>query len=472
MGAWPFDVEHVPGSMPGRLAFGHDWTQGPTSFDGKPAASDYYATGYLNPNGEGGKHAAYGGFTRDRPLASENLAAWSVLADYRTVIRACVRMGLDGIASNLMSTAPTSPHTARQRACLTAADEVPGFTVLLQPDMNTSLVNLSAAELAKYVITLAKGHRSAHRDLDGHLVVSPFKAEAWTVAKWQSFVTECAKLGEVVALWPCLVDWPSRLAEFAKAFGRASIWGDRSAGSKARMVSAAKVARDARPGCEWMAPIAVQDYRPGQGTVIESEGFAALAALVDAAIEAKAEKILLVTLNDYSEHTNTLPSANAGDARAVMVAHHLHRWRHGTEPTVARPATIVSQRPHAWDAVPTEQTKLAAWRGGTPVNICETLTFTPGKPLQRTVDQAVYPAGRPTRQDLTYHSVLTVAPTPVDPRDAQIVALMRERDLLVDDLAAATSAAAAQTSRANAAEQVRDEQAGRLRNIHALSDIN
>lgn len=430
---YPFDGEHVPGSVPGRLAIGHDWTQGPISFDGEPAASDFVTRGYLDPAGEKGIHRAYGGFARDRSLESPNLAAWKVspaeglLADYRTMIDWSVRCGLDAIASNLMSSAPTSPHTARQRACLQAADEHPTFRVVIQPDMNTTLVNLSAAALAAYVAALVKGHRSAFRLQSGALVVSPFKAEAWSTSKWSSFRVELAKLVGPEAFWPILVNWPGRLAEFAKISDRVGVWGERTPGGAARMVTAGREVAGYRVG--WIAPVAVQDYRPKRQEVWEAEGFAALIALVDAAIATDAEVVLVPTLNDISESSNVLPSMNAGWARCVMLAHQLHRWRHGAEPATVRPATIVSQRVHAWDALPTDQTALATWRGGTPVNIRETLTFRPGKPLERTVAPATYPAGRPSRQDLSYHSELTVDPTPTDPRDvkiAQLEALLAE----------------------------------------------
>ena len=60
-----------------RWAFAHYFTPYPVSLDTKDPANDYYTRAYLNPTGESGIHAAYGGvqpgLTRD--LRGEDLAA-------------------------------------------------------------------------------------------------------------------------------------------------------------------------------------------------------------------------------------------------------------------------------------------------------------------------------------------------------------------------------------------------------------
>lgn len=48
--------------------FAHYFTPYPISLNNKAGADDYYTKNYLNPAGESGKHAAYGGLLRDRPF--------------------------------------------------------------------------------------------------------------------------------------------------------------------------------------------------------------------------------------------------------------------------------------------------------------------------------------------------------------------------------------------------------------------
>lgn len=431
----PFDVDHTPGSAPDRLVLIHNWPQGPRSFEGRPAASDYYATGYLSPTGEKSKHIGYGGLVRDRPEESPNLDAWRTsraageLADQRTDIADMVAAGADGTLLDLLSIAPTSDNTRRQRAHLQAAAEHATFTVALQPDMNASgVVGATAATLAAYVVALAKhGGRATHREADGRLVVAPFKAEAWPPAKWAQFADECAKLGERVSFWFVLVNFPGRWAEYAAVPGCRALgpWGERTIAGAARMVQAG---RDVKAlGKRYIAPVAVQDVRPSQRKAWESHGLGAALALTEAAITAGADVLMWCTANDTTESTNVLPSVNAGWSRMAMVAWCSAWFRKGTPPVVVRGGEVVSQRTHSVTMVPTQQTERAVWQGTAGVDIRETLTFTPGKDMTRRVDPVTFPAGiRLPFEDLTYHSTMTVDPAPVDPRDARIAELETE----------------------------------------------
>src|SRR5271163_5102182 len=82
-----------------RKVFAHYMPGLPISIDNKDGDEDYYAKQYLTTNGENGKHAAYGGFLRDRPLprAHSNLPDWQ-LADLRTEIGQAQSVGIDGFA--------------------------------------------------------------------------------------------------------------------------------------------------------------------------------------------------------------------------------------------------------------------------------------------------------------------------------------------------------------------------------------
>jgi hypothetical protein len=99
-----------PGPLPFRLpaqsvlrsskhkVFAHYFTPYPVSLDDKAAASDYYTKDYLSPTGENGKHAAYGGLLRDRPIARAPLSGDWQLEDMKTEVRraAAAQAAIDG----------------------------------------------------------------------------------------------------------------------------------------------------------------------------------------------------------------------------------------------------------------------------------------------------------------------------------------------------------------------------------------
>jgi hypothetical protein len=51
-----------------RKVYAHYFPQFPNSFENNPVATDYYTLHYNSVYGEGGKHAAYGGYFRNRPV--------------------------------------------------------------------------------------------------------------------------------------------------------------------------------------------------------------------------------------------------------------------------------------------------------------------------------------------------------------------------------------------------------------------
>lgn len=62
-------IPYVPGSsVTTKKVFAHYTPEFPLSLDNNPPASDFYQNAYLTPTGESGKHTAYGGLLRDRPV--------------------------------------------------------------------------------------------------------------------------------------------------------------------------------------------------------------------------------------------------------------------------------------------------------------------------------------------------------------------------------------------------------------------
>jgi hypothetical protein len=136
------------------------------SLDNQAPANDYYARNYLNPDGESGKHAAYGGLLRDRPLGRDPLGGDWALADFETEVRQAVAAGLDGFTVDILSL--TSAHWTRVQKLITAAENVdPGFSIVLMPDMN-GLASAGSDAFASAMAQLAASD-SVYRLGDGRV---------------------------------------------------------------------------------------------------------------------------------------------------------------------------------------------------------------------------------------------------------------------------------------------------------------
>lgn len=118
------------------LALAHYFPPYPRQLTSAPYPRDYYETGYLDPEGESGKHAAYGGFLRDRPLPGLPLVGDWALANARDEVAQARSAGLDGFLVDIL-TATTSGGDNNSRfgnAIFDAAD-VPGITAPARSDV-------------------------------------------------------------------------------------------------------------------------------------------------------------------------------------------------------------------------------------------------------------------------------------------------------------------------------------------------
>ncbi len=370
----PFDL--VTGSSASRLVFAHYFTPYPVSLDNGNPTTDYYARNYLQPNGEGGAHAAYGGLLRDRPVphAARTESNWLTL-NIEDEIRQAKSIGIDGFSLDLMVT-PTSTNTnvrLAQANVMTAADNVGGFKIMMMPDVSGGLVSLTAAQLASLVATYGS-HSSAFRLSDGRLVVSPFKAEAHNAAWWGSFMSAMETTYNMpVALVPLFVgDINTYASSFAPISYGMSVWGSRTpawndpnaTGSTSAIGHATLVHS---LGKIWMQPASVQDERPNQSIYDEALNTTNLRNTWQIARDSKAEWVQAVTWNDYSEGAHIAPSVERGWAYTDLTAYYAQWYRTGTAPAIVRDAVFLTHRDQPAAATPSfPETKLMKWRGGSP----------------------------------------------------------------------------------------------------------
>lgn len=343
-GALPFDMPQPAALRSGaagkKLVFAHYFTPYPLSLDNVSADSDYYTRNYLNPDGESGKHEKYGGLLRDRPLpVPPKNGAWE-LANLQQEVRTARAAGLDGFTLDMLSL--SGKNWERSNLLMEAARSVdPGFKIMLMPDM-TSLKTDDPGVLADAVAALGKAP-AAHRLPDGRLVVSPFKAEAKSVAWWTG-VMEALKSrhGIRTAFVPLFLDFDGNSTDFAQISYGFSEWGSRSYVGQENSTRDVRRAHDM--GKIWMQPVSVQDARPNQGIYDEAGNTATLRSTWKHAIDDGADWVQLTTWNDYSEGSQFAPSLHNGYAYLDLTSYYLTKFKTGGWPEIVRDTLYLTGR--------------------------------------------------------------------------------------------------------------------------------
>jgi hypothetical protein len=382
----PFDLPApaVLRSSP-RKAFAHYVPWMPQSVDNK--TPDYYDRHFLVPDGEGGKHAAYGGWMRDRPLARPIIAdtAWK-LRDLETDVRQAVAGGLDGFIVDMVQLGDVggTQWTAMNQLLQAARNVDPGFKIMLMPDMTgTSMLNKDAPTMAKWLAHLGASP-AAYKLADGRLVVSPFTAERKTVDYWTSVISIMKTTHNTpVAFFPLFQDERKWRDAFDPISYGMSNWGNRNpAGNNPTTTHAdsptGRAAAVHALGQKWMQPVSVQDQRPRAGIFDEAQNTQNLRNTWQIARQTGAEIVQVPTWNDYPEGTQIAPSAENGWSYLDMSAYYLTWYKTGTAPKIVRDAVYLTHRTQPAAALPSyPQTLLMKLRGGSsPVrDTVEALTF-------------------------------------------------------------------------------------------------
>lgn len=355
--------------------FAHYFTPYPISIDNKPADDDYYTNGYLDPDGESGKHLAYGGLLRDRPIPRDPLTGDYKLTDLETEVQRASAAGIDGFTVDILSLSGT--NWSQLNLLIQAAQTVdPGFEIVLMPDMS-SLTTVTPTTLAAAIAGLAASP-SVYRLADGSLVVSPFDAEKQTPAWWSTFAsTMQGTYGIKIAFLPCFLNFSANAQAYASiSYGFAN-WGNRSPTEQGGIASNISLAHSL--GKIWMQPVSVQDERPDQGIYDEADNTENLRDTWNDAISDGADWVQLTTWNDYSEGTQFSPSADNGYAYLDLSSYYLVRFKTGSWPTIVRDVLYLTSRTQFAADKPTSagETEFMAPRSGTatPRDDVEVLSF-------------------------------------------------------------------------------------------------
>jgi hypothetical protein len=346
----------IPKHKNGRLVFAHYHPGFPTSLDNLPAARDYYQTQYLNPKGEGGKWSKTGGYLRDRPMAVAPKAGDFRLANAKKEIADAKAAGIDGFALDFGCVKSSPPGTAcngqwaAQQAIFGAAAQM-NFKIMLQPDMNTDLGKMSQSKFASAIAALAKNRAVYKRG--GKVVVTPFMTERHSASWWKGALAKLKAKKVKVYFMPQFLQLKSirtskTKAAWDKLAAGYSEWGGRTPYVDDSPASALHKAKKI-----WMHPVAVQDARPKEGGYWEAANSATLRATWMSAIKSKADLVMLLTWNDYSEGTSFAPSLRHGYSLLDLNSYYVSWYRTGKAPKIARETVFISHRVHSYRLKPT-----------------------------------------------------------------------------------------------------------------------
>ena len=352
---WPFDQPGIAQLRASpRKVFAHYFSPFPVSIDNRPVGEDYYTRGYLSVDGEKGKHRAYGGYLRQRPLPRPPRPEknWAEL-DMMEEVRLAAALGLDGFCYDILST--EGVHWTRLQRLLAAAQAVdPGFRIMLMPDMMAEFRG-HPDRLVPAILKVA-GHPAVLRGERRRLVLAPYNAHMQSAEWWTAQIAELRRNGAEIMFVPLFQGWWKQAEAFAPISDGFSDWGVATA-------SAVMAGRRLSPqkchdyGKLWMAPIRPQDYRPKAGVAWEAANSALFRSMWQVAIEGKAEWAHIITWNDYSEATEIAPSTETGRVFYDLTAYYVAWFKAGRAPDLVRDALYGIYRVQSTDVALAGQAK-------------------------------------------------------------------------------------------------------------------
>ncbi len=339
-----------------RFVDAHDMTSSALDMN---QAGTYFANNYINPAGEGGVHASYGGFTRDQQVAYPGSTTSSYQLEYaRTEVARAEAAGINGFLGNMMSAGGDNQVRALAMAQACAEDGAMRYTPNL--DTNGSLAALSTAAIAD--VLQAVYDTGSARMIGSKYQLSSFKAEGKTVAWWTALKTELANRGypvEFVAVFLNASD--ANMEAFAPISWALSVWGPARPQNVVSLTGRAQKAHAL--GCKWMGPVRPQDFRPRDGDVAEAQNTDLWRGMWGAAMQAGdggADCVQLVTWDDYAEHTHISPSVGGGYAWTKLTKVYGAAFKAQTSVAVTSPLVVLTHRKHPAAATPSNQTELAS----------------------------------------------------------------------------------------------------------------
>jgi hypothetical protein len=350
----------------------------PLSIGNQPAATDYYETQYLTVGGESNKHAAYGGYLRQRPLpVTPGSATGFVLANRQAEVQMAIARGITGFSFDILSYADAISPTGNLASLLTAAQNVdPRFWVVPMLDMS-SLTGLTQAQAAQIISTYADPvkYPNIARLPDGRILVSAFDATLQPLTWWQGVIQMLDAIDVDIAFIPVLLGGPASNPLAAVSHGLGG-WG-----------TATPAASSSAPPC-MMMPVLTQQFRPKAACYWEAGNTGSFRAGWLAAINGGAQYVQIVTWSDFSEsgqvqpYTDATLATNIGTGFYDLTAYYAAWFATGTAPQITKDVLYWTHRRMPSNAargnIPGTTTPYDAFTcvaPGTPTDNIELLAF-------------------------------------------------------------------------------------------------
>jgi hypothetical protein len=369
--------------------FAHYFGPFPISIDNAAPDTDYYGRNYIPARGEGGAHAAQGGYIRNRPKGRNPIAGDYVTADAKTDIAQAVGGGLDGFFCDIMS-ASGKNWTFYMSAIAAANQMFPNgeFKIVPMIDTNGGGVGTATADqladaLHDFWGSATTPYPSTWRLDDGRMVVSSFYAEKMDVSWWDAIFTSLKNRYNIQAAFlPAYLNIGQSPNFTGKPWTYGSgFWGDGADPQIQRMAANHGTDVHAR-GEKYLFPIQGQSVRIYSNKFDEAHGTQALREAWNRAISDSADYVQLVTWNDYSEGGEFNDSMAHGLVQLDISAYYATKWKTGNFPQITKDVVYLSHRDQPSTATPTGgQTQRAVqWSGGRAnreavQNVVEVLTF-------------------------------------------------------------------------------------------------
>ena len=371
---WPFDqppLEKLHKSQ--KKVFIHYFSPFPISIDNRQPDNDYYAKGFLSPDGENGKHKSYGGFFRERPLPRlpRKDEDWA-LEDMIDEVKMARELGTDGFCFDILSTEGT--HWNRFMKLLEAVNKVGGdFKIVLMPDMMAQL--RQHPELLVPAILKIADNPALYRLDDGRLVIAPYNAQVQTPEWWKSTIVELEAKGVKVAFVPLFQGYWKYVDKYADISYGFSDWGVGTFDAESTGRRPGLKAFD-RHGLKFMSPVRPQDFRPKNSHGSESRNSALFREMWETAMEPNVEWVQIITWNDYSEASEIAPSTGIRHTFYDLSAYYTAWFKSGKQPEIVRDAIYYFYRIQPSDAkVDLTLQKVKFNMIGKPYNEIELLAF-------------------------------------------------------------------------------------------------
>lgn len=361
--------------------------------DAYPSSTPAQSTGeYWYDNWEhaavenGTSHRAYGGYVRDRPfpraVRGGSEPTWRQ-ADAAVDIAQAKAMGVWAFFPDVLSSDTNDQWNQWTWPLLDAADADGNFKVCPQLDLTSGFASASNAVAADFIAeyayvnpvrgqTTGNTWRNCAWLRNGAMVVAAYRAEAWSVSKWQAVFAELqAQYGIQVAFFPTFSNFNNYYQAYAAITDASSIWGD-GAQKTIPPATTNRASQAHSVNTEHYQEIWFSDHREsyhvGQvrpGRCDESSNLETLWAYWLRAInQGPADHVIYNTWSDYREGGMFRPGPLHGYCPGDFGLYFAIRWMYGQYPAILRDGVILTHRNQHYSGTTGSTVPVGSFRSG------------------------------------------------------------------------------------------------------------